>query len=125
VVIVDVGTHLDLFDVLRLLRLARLVGLLLRLVAVLADIEELAHGRIGSGRDLDQVQADLFGLFDSFAGVHDAEVFAVLINDANLVGLDQIVEFGSGLDRGREHAPGWTGYGQSPFLPNWRALLSG
>src|SRR3546814_2877771 len=41
VVIIDVGTHLDLFDVLRLLRLAGLVGLFLRLVFEFADIEEL------------------------------------------------------------------------------------
>src|SRR3546814_1667001 len=50
IMIVDVGTHLDFLDVLRLLALAGDVRLLLGLVLELADIEELAHGRIGAGR---------------------------------------------------------------------------
>ena len=49
IVRVDVGTHLDLFDILRLLRLARSIRLLLSLVAELANIEELADRRIGVG----------------------------------------------------------------------------
>jgi hypothetical protein len=44
IVIVDVRTHLDLLDLLRLLALAGEVGLFLRLVPELADIEELATG---------------------------------------------------------------------------------
>ena len=95
---VDVGTHLDLLDLLRLLRLARGVGLLLRLVAVLADVEELGHRRIGVGRDFDQVQAQLVGLFHRFAGVHDAEILAVLVDNADFVRLDQIIVARAALD---------------------------
>ena len=68
VVVVDVGTHLDLLDLLRLLLLALLVGLLLGLVLVAADIEELGDRRIGAGADLDQVEADFLGLLERFAG---------------------------------------------------------
>jgi hypothetical protein len=49
IVVVDVRTHLDLLDLLRLLALALRVGLLLRLVFEAADVEELGDGRIGVG----------------------------------------------------------------------------
>src|SRR3546814_18903316 len=58
VVIIDVGTHLDLFDVLRLLRLAGLVGLFLRLVFEFADIEELGDGPLGVWLDLAEFETD-------------------------------------------------------------------
>src|SRR3546814_3861753 len=45
IMIVDVRTHLDLFDFLRLLALAREVRLFLRLIFELADVEEFAHRR--------------------------------------------------------------------------------
>ena len=85
------------------------------------DVEELAHRRVRAGRDLDEVQAELVGLLDRFVGEHDAEGLAVLVDDANLVGLNKIVEFGSGFDRGREHAPGWTGYGLISCEPFFEA----
>ena len=72
IVVVDVRTHLDLLDLLRLLRLAGEIGLFLGLVFELADVEELAHRRIGVGRDLDQVEADFGGLLDRFGGEHHA-----------------------------------------------------
>ena len=56
--VVDVRTHLDLLDLLRLLLLALLVGLFLGLIFVAADVEELGDRRVGVGRDLDQVEAD-------------------------------------------------------------------
>src|SRR3546814_7755449 len=59
VVIVDVRTHLDLFDLLRLLALAGDVRLFLGLVLEFADIEELAHRRIGAWRHLDKVEPAL------------------------------------------------------------------
>jgi hypothetical protein len=49
IMIVDVRTHLDLLDLLRLLGLAGEIRLLLRLVFEFADIEELAHRRVGVG----------------------------------------------------------------------------
>ena len=48
IMIVDIRTHLDFLDVLRLLRLAREVRLFLRLVAMLADIQQ---GMFAQARD--------------------------------------------------------------------------
>jgi hypothetical protein len=48
-VVIDIRTHLDLFDLLRLLALAGEVRLLLRLVFEFADVEELGDWRIGVG----------------------------------------------------------------------------
>lgn len=88
----DVGTHLDLFDLLRLLRLACEVRFLLRLVLELADIEELGDGRISVGRHLDQVQTDLARLLHRLARVHYAKIFTVLIDHADLGRHNEFVE---------------------------------
>jgi hypothetical protein len=53
--IIDVRTHLDLLDLLRLLVLARGGGLFLGLVFELADIENLAYRRIGAGGNFNEV----------------------------------------------------------------------
>ena len=94
--IVDVRTHLDLLDLLRLLLLALLVGLLLGLIFVAADVEIFGDRRIGVGRDFNQVEADFGGLLDRFLGVHYAEVFAVFVNHPNFRGDDKLVEAGAG-----------------------------
>jgi hypothetical protein len=52
---VDVGAHLDLLDLDDLLVLARLCRLLLVGVFQLAQIEDLADGRIRIGSDFDEV----------------------------------------------------------------------
>ena len=98
--VVDVRTHLDLLDLLRLLRLAGEIGLFLGLIFVLADVEELADRRIGVGRDLDQVEADFGGLLDRFGGQQDAEILAILIDHAHLGRGDEFVEAGAVERRG-------------------------
>ena len=108
VVVVDVRTHLDLLDLLRLLRLACEVRLLLRLVLELADIEELGDGRIGVGRDLNQVQTMLGRLLDRFARVHHAQILALVIDHADLLALDEFVE-SRAVHRGRLHGPAHRG----------------
>jgi hypothetical protein len=77
-VIVDVRTHLDLFDLLRLLALALLVGLFLSLIFEAADVEELGDRRIGARADLHQVETDTGGLLDRLLSVHHAQIFAIL-----------------------------------------------
>ena len=96
IVVVDVRTHLDLLDLLRLLLLALLVGLLLRLVLVAADIEKLGDGRVRVGRNLDQVEPDFLRLLEGFAGIHHAQVLAVLVDHPDLLGLDELVVAGAG-----------------------------
>jgi hypothetical protein len=110
VMIVDVRTHLDLLDLLRLLALAGEVGLFLRLVPELADVEELADRRIGVGRDLDQIEANSGRLLDRLAGVHDAQILAILVDHAHLWDVDHLVVARPALDGGRHHAPGWGSY---------------
>src|SRR5690606_38057391 len=57
VVVVDVRTHLDLFDIDGLLTLARLGGLLLTLIFHLAEIGELANGWFRVRNNFDQAQS--------------------------------------------------------------------
>ena len=102
--VVDVRTHLDLLDLLRLLRLAGEVGLFLGLIFVFADVEELADRRIGIGRDLDEVEADFGGLLDRFGGEQDAQILAILIDHAHLGHGDEFVEAGA-VQRRRRRAP--------------------
>ncbi len=90
--IVDVRTHLDLLDLLRLLALAGEVGLLLRLVLELADIQELGDRRISVGRHFDQVEPNFARLLHRFAGVHHAEIFALSVDHADLGRQDEFVE---------------------------------
>ena len=58
--LVDVRTELDFLDLDDLLLLARLIGPLLRLVLVLAIVEDLADRRISIRLDLDKVEAKIF-----------------------------------------------------------------
>jgi hypothetical protein len=51
--IVDVRTHLDLLDLLRLLALAGEVGLFLGLIFEFANVQEFADRRVGIGGDFD------------------------------------------------------------------------
>jgi hypothetical protein len=67
--IVDVRTHLDLLDLLRLLALPGEVSLFLGFIFEFADIQELANRRVGIGGDLDQVEADFGRLCYRFTGV--------------------------------------------------------
>jgi len=57
VVVVDLRRHPDLFPGDGALLLLRVLGLLLLLVPVLAEVEDLGHGRRRVRRDLDQVPA--------------------------------------------------------------------
>tara|TARA_B100000949_G_C14024378_1_gene342689 strand:- start:103 stop:348 length:246 start_codon:yes stop_codon:yes gene_type:complete len=78
---------------------------------VLADIEELADGRIGVGRNLDQVQADFRSAFDRIARVEDTNVFPGLVDNADLGGLNKIVVARAALGRRLEGTTGGTCYG--------------
>jgi hypothetical protein len=79
-VIVDGWAHLDLLDLDDLLLLARLGGLLLLFVFVFPVVHQLDDGRLGLGRDFDEVEA--FLLRDG-AGVLGADfsVFVPVVSD--------------------------------------------
>jgi hypothetical protein len=67
--VVDIRTHLDLLDLLRLLALAGEVGLFLGLIFELADVEIFADWRVSIGRNFNQVEADFSGLRYRFLGI--------------------------------------------------------
>src|SRR5262245_58865239 len=96
VVIVDVRTHFDLFDLLRLLALALLVGFFLRLVLVAANIEEFGDGRICPRADFNQVEADLLSLLESLTRIHYAQIFAIFVDHAHLGRLNELIVAGAG-----------------------------
>jgi hypothetical protein len=92
IVVVDVGAHLDLFDLDDLLVLTRLVRLLLRFVFVFAVVGDLGDRRNRIGRDLDQIETGLFGHLDGLAGTEDADHVAVLVDQSDLRRFDFAVD---------------------------------
>jgi hypothetical protein len=80
VVIVDAGAQLDLLDLDDLLLLARLVAALLLFVFVLAEVEDLADGGIGVGRDFDEVEAGLDGLGERLVAGDDSQHLAPFVH---------------------------------------------
>ena len=91
VVFVDRHRELDLFDDDNLLLLSRSALALIFLVKVFAVVLNLADRRDGVGRDLYQVEGAFPGHLESVKGSHDAELFAIFVDDANLAGADAFV----------------------------------
>jgi hypothetical protein len=83
VVLVYGDGELDLFDDDDLLLLAGGAVALVLLVKELAIVLDFADWWDGVGRDLYEVKGALAGHFKSFEGRHDAELFPVLVNDAD------------------------------------------
>ena len=98
--IVDVRTHLDLFDLDDLLLLARLGRLLLRLVLVLAEIQDLADRRLGVGRDLDQIEAGLGGALACVVDGDHADIVAGGVDELDVWSVDALVDAGASPVRG-------------------------
>ena len=92
VVVRDLRAQLDLADVDLLLVLASLLCLLLLLVLVLRVVEEARYGRPGLGSDLDQVEIALLRHLERLLGVDDADLLAVLVDQANLANADALVD---------------------------------
>jgi hypothetical protein len=73
----------------------------LRLVFHLAEIEDLADGRIDISGDLDEVQACVDGPRDRIPCGNDAELVSILIDKANLCRLNILVDARAITDRRR------------------------
>jgi len=112
---VDVGAHLDFLDLDDLLALARLGGLLLALIFQLAEIGELADGRILVGRYLDEIEAGFLSRQQRVIYGNDAPVVAVIIDKLNPWNPDLPVGARTVLDgcRGFE----WSANGRSLLSP--------
>src|SRR5690349_6744666 len=83
VVVVGAGAKLYFLDGDCDLLLLRLIGLLLRLVLVLAKVDDPANGRIGVGSNLDQVQTLFAGGTNGISHVHDAPLLFFVANHAH------------------------------------------
>ena len=94
VVLRDLRPELDLPDVDLLLVLARGLLLLDLLVLVLRVVQDAADGRLGVGRDLDQVEVALLRLAQGLVGAHDPHLLAVLVDEPDLGNADALVDPG-------------------------------
>jgi len=99
IVVIDVRTHLDLFDLDHLLVLPGLVRLLLRLVLVLAVVGDLGDWRDGIWRDLDEIETGLLGHFNRLACAQHTDHVAVFVDQADLRRLDLVVDARTVLGR--------------------------
>jgi hypothetical protein len=102
-VIVDHRPQLDLFDLDDLLLFAGFGGLLLRLIFILAEIENFANRRNRIGRDLYQVEPGLLRHGKRCIDLGDAFVGTVLVDELDLADADLLVDarplLGGGLRR--------------------------
>ena len=101
VVRIRIGTELDLFDLDDLLFLAGFALALLLFIFELAEIHDLAHGRLGIGRNFDKVEPSFFGHFHGTLRRHNADVFAVRPDQADFIGADLVVDARAGVTLGR------------------------
>jgi len=83
--------ELYLFDDDDLLLLTRGAVALVLFVKELPVVLNLADRRNGVGGDLYQIERALAGHLESVKGCHDAELFAIFVDDANLAGADAFV----------------------------------
>ena len=121
VVLVDVDRELDFLDDDDLLLLARGAIGLVFLVEVLAVVLDLADGRDGVGRDLDEVEGAFAGHLQGVEGRHDAKLFAVLVDHADFACADTLVGADKGL--GGTLIDRWDS--QPPRLAIWAAMILG
>lgn len=98
--------ELDFLHPVRVLVFPGLFFLLGLLVLVLAEVHNAADRRIGVGRHLDQVHAQVAGPQNGLGQRQDAQLFALGVNDADLAGADFAVDAnrGTGRTAGRERA---------------------
>ncbi len=91
VMLVDGDGELDLFDDDNFLLLASRAVALVLLIEELAVILDLAHRGYGVRRDFYKIQGSFASHFESVKGRHNAELLAVLVDDADFAGADTFV----------------------------------
>ncbi len=88
----DLRPQLHLADRHLLLVLARRLLLLLLLVLVLRVVEHAADGRARLGGDLDEVEVPLARILERLVGLHDADLLALLVDQAYLGDTNTLVD---------------------------------
>jgi hypothetical protein len=99
IMLVDGHGKLNFLDHDHFLLLARRAVALVLLVKELPVILNAADGRLGRGRNFDQVQATLAGYLQSFKGRQNAELFTVFVNDADFTRANSVVNADKRLGR--------------------------
>jgi len=88
---VRIGAELDFFDLDDLLLFTGFGLALLLFVFELAEIHDLAHRRIGVGRNLDQIQTGIIGHLHSTRRGHNPCVFAIGSDQPDFIGSDAFI----------------------------------
>ena len=115
VVVIRVWPELHFFDFNDLLLLTRLSFFLLSLVLELAVVHNLTDRRVRVWRNLDQIQASLFGHFHRAGGCHNTYIFAFCANQADIFRRNPFVDPWSGLTH-RWCVMGSASYGLYPLV---------
>jgi len=84
IVIISAGPNPHLLDFRDVLILLGVPGALVLLELELPQIGDAAHGRIGRGRDFDQIKPCLFGSANSFLDRQNPDLSAIRVEDADL-----------------------------------------
>ena len=95
--------------------LARLGFTLLLFVFEFPEIHNLADRRRCIGRNLDQIETGLFCHLHGTRGRHDAGIFTIGPNQADLIVADAFVDAGAGVAR-RGRVVWSAGYGFDPSI---------
>ena len=98
VVVVDLGSELHLLDDRVDLLLAVFTGLQGGFVLELAVVHELAHRRLGHGRNLDQVEISLPCQAQRIFDAHDADLLPVGPDKPDLGDADPLIDAGFDAD---------------------------
>jgi hypothetical protein len=93
-VVVDARAQLDFFDLDDFLLFASLVLFLLLFIFILAEIENLADGRVGVRRYLDEIETSIGGHGERFVAPDDSHHVAALIDKAHAQNADLVVDAG-------------------------------
>jgi hypothetical protein len=91
VVLIHGDGELDLLHHDDLLFLARSPVALVLFIKELAVVLNAAHGWYGGWGDFHQIQAALAGNLQGFKRLHDAELFSLIVNHANLFRANAVV----------------------------------
>ncbi len=91
IMIIRLGTKLDFLDLDYGLFLLRLLLAFLLLILELTVVHDLANGRISIGCDLNKVQSFFLGYPQGFAGIQNAQLLTVVVNNPYLRNSDPFV----------------------------------
>ncbi len=89
---IGIGAEFDFLNLDDLLLFARLALTFLLFIFELAEIHDLTNGRIGIGRDLDQVKPGLVGQFHAARRADNANIVSICSNKPNFGGRDASID---------------------------------